>query len=109
MSESQLLKSVMGRLAYIRGCHPMRLNAGTTILGKGASRRAIKGCEPGTPDVMVMLPGGSVVWLEIKTPKGRVSKVQLAWHAMAAKMNHTVHVVRSVQEAVDAVEAAMAR
>lgn len=107
MSEALLLKAILNRLAYIRGTHALRLNSGMAILGTGARKLAIKGCEPGTPDVMVMLPGGSVVWIEVKTPTGRVSKTQKAWHARAGKMGHTVHVVRSVQEAVDAVEAAM--
>lgn len=107
MSEAQLLAAVLVRLQYMRGVHAMRRNAGLTILGSGASKRAIKGCEPGTPDVEVMLPGGQVVWLECKTPTGRLSKTQKAWHRMAEAMGHRVHVVRSVEEAVDAVEAAM--
>lgn len=101
--EAQLMRAVMTRLAYMDDVHAMRLNAGLTILGKGASKRAIRGCEPGTPDVLVMLPGGQVVWLELKAPKGRVSAKQAAWHDMARAMGHRVHVVRTVDEAMEAV------
>ena len=105
--EGQLLRSVMRALQLLPGCHPMRRNAGLTIVGKGPNRRAIKGCEPGTPDIAVMLNGGRMVWLELKTAKGRLSRSQAAWHEMARGMGHTVHVARSVDEAVAAVREAM--
>ncbi len=95
--ESDLLREVMRVLATMRDVHPMRRNA-----GKRRSRSP-NGCEPGTPDIEVMLPGGRVVWLELKTAEGNPSDVQTEWHAMARSMGHTVHVVRSVEEAVGAV------
>ena len=105
--EAQLLASVLDALGYVRGVHVLRLNAGLTIVGQGASRRAIRGCEPGTPDLCAMLEGGRVVWLELKAPKGRLSPSQLAWHARATAMGHTVVVARDVQAAVDAVRLAL--
>lgn len=71
--------------------------------------RIIRGCEPGTPDVEVMLPGERVIYLECKTATGRLSPAQRAWHAMAARLGHTVVVVRTIPEAVAAVRAALLR
>lgn len=106
MSESDLLRATLRAIEWLPGVHALRLNAGLTVLGTGKNKRAIKGCEPGTPDIEVMLMGGRVIWLECKTPKGRLSKSQVAWHAMASKLGHRVRVVRSVDEAVAAVREA---
>jgi hypothetical protein len=103
VSEADLKRAVIAALSRLRGVHVLRLNAGITVLGTGQKRRAIVGCEPGTPDVLVMLPDQRVMWLELKTDKGRVSKVQAAWHAMARSLGHTVEVVRTVEDAVRAV------
>lgn len=105
-TEAQLLRAVMLELGRLPGVRPMRRNAGLTVLQTATSRRAIKGCEPGTPDVEVMLSGGRVVWLELKTATGRVTPTQAAWHERARAMGHTVHVVRTVDEAMAAVRAA---
>lgn len=87
--------------------HALRMNAGLT-LRKDASgnRRAIKGVEPGTPDILVMLCGGRVLWLECKTEKGKLTQTQQLWHEQAARLGHTAIVVRSLNEAVQAVDAA---
>lgn len=103
MSESDLIRSIMQSLAWYDHLHALRLNAGLTIVtGQDGRRRAIRGVEAGTPDILVMVQGGGVVWLEAKTRTGRLSKPQKAWHARAASMGHTVHVVRSVDDALDA-------
>lgn len=96
-SESQLLRKVMEACALYG--HPMRRNSGR--------RGNVQMCEPGTPDIEVMLPGGRVAWLELKTPTGKARDTQKAWHARAARFGHVVHVVRSVDEAVAAVRIAM--
>lgn len=105
-TEAQLLRSVMSTLEMLPGVHPMRRNAGMTVLGTGANKRVINGCESGTPDIEVMLEGGRVVWLELKTARGRLTDSQKRWHAMAATYGHTVCVARTVDEAVQAVRAA---
>lgn len=105
MSEAQLLTAVLAVLRRLPHVHGLRLNSGATVIGEGASRRMIKGCEAGTPDVLVLLSGGRVVWLELKSPRGRIADSQSAWHAMAAKLGHRVVVCRDVQTAIDAVAA----
>jgi hypothetical protein len=56
--------------------------------------------EPGTPDLCLPALGA---WLEVKTPRGRLSKEQRDWHAKAAKHGVPVATVRSVSEAVKVV------
>lgn len=85
--------------------HALRLNAGVLVI-PGQRRRVVRGVEPGTPDILVMLPGGRVVWLECKTERGTVTSVQHAWHARAGSMGHEVYVVRSVQDALQAIRGA---
>ena len=104
MSEAQLLRSVLDALRMLPSlCHALRLNAGATVIQTGETRRMIRGCEPGTPDILVMLDGGRCVWLELKTPNGRVTQTQRSWHALAARRGHRVVIVRTVHEAIDAV------
>lgn len=107
-SESALIRSIMGALK-LRGYWVLRLNAGMTVINEGGKRRAIRGVEPGTPDLLVIGKDarpfwhGRCVWLEVKTSKGRVSKAQRQWHDRAIHAGHDVCVVRSVEEALEAV------
>lgn len=100
MSEAALKRSVVDALRLLNGVHVLRLNAGATVIRSGTTSRVIHGVEPGTPDLLVMLPGGRVLWLELKTARGRLSPAQQAWHERARRMGHTVEVVRDVQSAV---------
>lgn len=60
---------------------------------------------PGIPDLFVMDPiEGGDFWVEVKTPKGRVSAAQKGWHAVARKAGTTVIVARSVGDVVDYVK-----
>ena len=66
---------------------------------------------PGEPDFIILPDVGrmshfkSNVWLiECKTRKGKLSPAQLAIHAWAAKLGHTVHVVRSFAEFLEVVK-----
>ncbi len=79
-------------------------NAWARRLNSGGRRGRIQLCESGTPDIEVFLPGSRVLHIEVKGTKDtKVSPAQLAWHERADRLGHVVHVVRTVQEAVDAV------
>lgn len=57
----------------------------------------------GVSDIIVVLYGGVVVWLEVKTVKGRQSEAQIEFEAdIVAKRGH-YFVVRSEGEAIAAV------
>ena len=98
MSEQDMTRAIIDALELRpHRYHPMRRNAGSKSV-------RMRGNEPGTPDIEVMCRGGRTCWLETKTPIGKLSAVQREWHAMAAALGHRVHVVRTVQEALNAVE-----
>lgn len=52
----------------------------------------------GVPDRVVILPGGEVFWIELKTLTGVVSSVQKRCHARLRALMQEVKVIRSVEE-----------
>jgi len=66
------------------------------------------GMGVGSPDLLVAVDGWCT-WQELKTEEGRVEPEQARWHEMARTRGMTVNVVRSAQDAVDAVAAVRAR
>jgi len=102
MGESDLQRAVIATLGRLR-CRVMRLNS-------GSKSYRIRGCEAGTPDLLVLVPNGRCVWLELKQPgreraKGKTADAQTAWRKMASGLGHAVHVVTTVQGAANAVMA----
>ena len=65
---------------------------------------------PGEPDFVILAPPSNFMkyertfLIEVKTRVGKLSPEQLAIHAWAAKLGHTVHVVRSFAEFLDVVK-----
>jgi hypothetical protein len=102
MSETALSKSIRKGLAAI-GVWTIRVQSGVieAIPYKG-KRRFIHCAEPGTPDIFC--PTLSL-WLEVKTPKGRLTPEQKKWHARAQREGIRVAVVHSLAEAIEAVRA----
>jgi hypothetical protein len=49
--------------------------------------------EKGIPDRMVMLPGGRIILVELKTNIGRLSEAQKLWHYRAAELGTNVVVL----------------
>lgn len=66
--------------------------------------RAMKqtGLLPGIPDMLVLQRPGKAAFLEVKAEKGRVSPAQHDAHEMLRRLGHHVAVVRSQDEAVEA-------
>lgn len=101
MSETDLSRSIAGALTKL-GYPVVRIQSGVVRVGANYVHLA----DRGTPDRVVLLRGGRVLWLEVKTPSGLLSADQVAWHANATRRGHTVRVVKSVSEAVTAVREA---
>lgn len=68
--------------------------------------RLIKLAPPGTPDILGVLPGGSgrMFGLEVKTATGKQSVAQIAWQKRAEESGVRYRVVRSVAEALAAID-----
>ena len=75
----------------------LRLNVGRVRTADG--RWFDTGLPPGTPDLMVVLPGGRTAWVEVKTPRGAVRPEQARFLRRLREMGHAAGVARSVQEA----------
>lgn len=82
----------------LRRVWAIRINAG----GVSAKGGYFRGAPAGTPDICVLAPVYG--WLEVKRPSGARNKNQLRWHARAEREGVRVAVVRSVAEALAAVE-----
>jgi len=102
-NEAALKRAVVAALQLeLRGRGKvLRLNAGKLVLSDAKyGRRVLSGVEPGTPDLLVLLPGGRCVWIELKAERGRVTELQASWHANARALGHHVAVCRTVQDAI---------
>ena len=76
--ETQLVKAAMQFLT-LRGWHPIRVNAGLTILGNGRNTRAIRGAAPGTADIIACSERGSFAAFEAKVKPNKPTEAQLAF------------------------------
>ena len=54
------------------------------------------GLRPGVSDLVIMLPQGKVIFLEVKNETGKKSEVQKSFEQTCHKLGFEYHVVRSV-------------
>src|SRR5688572_4019426 len=52
----------------------------------------------GEPDFVILANNGRLIMIECKTRTGKLSPEQLGIQQWAAKLGHTIHVVRSMEE-----------
>lgn len=52
----------------------------------------------GIPDRLLVLPNGKIVWVEMKAPNGRLSKIQKTIIKQLRELGHDVRVVSNMQE-----------
>ena len=98
MGETAISKSIRDALKKA-GWRCERVNAGMVKVAGGFMHLASKG----TPDTLVMKSKSLWGWLESKTPIGKLNEHQIAWHAWAKDAGINVAVVRSAEEALEAV------
>lgn len=71
---------------------------------KKAGGKAYKFTSPGNdgvPDRVVMLPGGRIVFVELKTDTGKLSKLQELRCRQIAELGQTVRVLHGLSEVRD--------
>lgn len=100
--ETDLQRAILEALAA-HGHWAMRVNAGTHAIPAAGehARRVIRSAPSGTPDILVIKPYG---WLEVKLLGGTLRPSQIAWHARAEREWLRCVVVRSIAEALRAVD-----
>jgi len=101
VSETQLSADIRQALGKL-GVWVLRIQSGKIPAYYNGRVRYIHCAEPGTPDLFCPALN---LWLEVKTPAGRLSKEQRAWHAKAKRLGVVVVVVRSVRAAVEVARA----
>jgi hypothetical protein len=70
-----------------------------------AKRFKAMGVAPGLPDIGI-IDSGRILWLELKAGKGRLSPGQRECHELLARARCPVMVVRSLDDAIEALQRA---
>ena len=78
---------------------------GSQRTASGRPANAVAGLTAGVPDLVVVIPGGRVLWVEVKSEKGRVSDAQLAFHLELQARGHDIAIVRSLDDVRNAFKA----
>lgn len=101
-SEAQIQISIKQRLIFL-GCVVAHVpNEGKRTVVGGRFAKA-QGLTPGFPDLLVYR-GGKHALLEVKSETGRLSSAQIELHDRLRRQGFPVHVVRSQDEAVRALQ-----
>ena len=111
MKESELKHAVEEYLQYQQNLGRLlflRLNAGDFIEVRGNTRRRIKGCPKGTADLLVLkwspfLMQPMVVFLELKSEKGKQSPEQVEFQQVAVQHGAEYYIVYSAAEVMEIV------
>jgi hypothetical protein len=95
MTESTIQKQIID-YCKAKNCIVMRMNS-------GARNYNVKLCPPGTPDLLIIRDYNNdefsnVVWIEVKTEKGKVSKVQKEMHVELFARDQCVIVARCLDD-----------
>lgn len=104
MKESEIQRDILDYLAKRQVFH-YRQNTGAFVDSKNHFYRF---GSKGSPDIVCII-GGRYVGLEVKTPKGKLSPDQAEFHRQIIKAGGIVFTVRSLDEAIEAVEDALSR
>lgn len=103
-NESNLVRNILGALEA-RKVWAWRCNSGTLPVAKaGGGEYRVKQAPAGTPDILGVLPGGILFGLEAKVGRGVQSPSQRLWEAKAQLAGVRYRVVRSVPEALAALD-----
>ena len=69
-----------------------------SVIRLGGTAPKLAPTVAGLPDRLVLLPGGRMYLVELKSPTGVLRPAQRVWHARAAELGTQVHVLRSKQD-----------
>jgi hypothetical protein len=94
MTEHEIQSDIIALLES-HGALVIRMNAGR---GRYNQRLA----PAGTPDLLALLETGETIWIEVKTPTGKLRPEQVAMHERLCDMGHTVIIARGVDDVLDA-------
>ena len=64
----------------------------------GRASNGVPGLTKGAPDLIAVLPGGRVVFIEVKTAKGKSSEHQVAFSGRCTALGQAYFVARSLDD-----------
>lgn len=110
-SEKSIQDEISVEVCAQTGGIVLRLNSGEAWGGKLVNTteygpvvmnpRRIKLCPAGTPDLLAILPDGTVAWIECKNAKGKAREAQERFLSMMKSMGHKCGIARSVNDAMN--------
>jgi len=95
MSESRLLYEIMHEIGKYAAVY--RTNAGRFYTKSGQS---VSGLPKGFADILAVLPGGKVAFIEVKSGKGTPSPEQIQFINKMQSLGALAGIARSVPEAL---------
>lgn len=93
MKESEIQKKIIDYMR-LKGYFVWKNALGGMMVG---GKYMVKNPNAGMPDLCAV-KDGITHYIEVKTPKGRLSEAQKKWHATAYRYGVIVHVVRSIDD-----------
>jgi hypothetical protein len=104
MSETQLVRGILDALKA-KGVWSWRCNSGATVIKSAKyGDRFLSGAPKGSPDILLVLPGGRLAGIECKTATGRQNPNQKAWQKKAEANGVRYGVARTVSEGLALVD-----
>ena len=110
MSEAILQQTLVSILKQIYPDYVINLSLSGISLNGSAKENAqtmhsmaVQGFERGMPDLLLYLPNGKVLNMELKTDKGKQSPDQVDVQNRLTKLGHNYYVIRTVYEAFKAI------
>lgn len=74
------------------------INRSGKSIAREIAKAITRGLRKGFPDLLLLLPGGRVVFLEVKAPGNYPDKDQRELHEEMRALGHIVEVVRSIDD-----------
>jgi hypothetical protein len=92
------------RLAFASGVRIWAIpNGGHLANGAiGWKRLEEEGATAGAPDLVIVAQTGQVIWLEVKTPDGKLTDRQAEFRAFLLSCGHPHYIVRCGEDALEA-------
>ena len=97
VSERDVQRQILQYLALKR-IWTIRHNTGAALIESSGKRRFVRFGTPGLADIVAFTPGGQVVWIEVKSEKGRQTEIQKEFQLKAEKHQHHYVLAKRVED-----------
>ena len=82
---------------------------GWPVLAFPETKQVMTFLPPGWPDLTIILPWGTVLFIELKAKRGRLSSKQCLLRGMFGYLGHTIHEIRSFKRYAEITEGILRR